>query len=371
MKPALAAVGLAVVGLAGLALSPPGSSKGPSESERIRTLPEEDRRWLTEFVAPIILPEERKVFLELAQPYQREFFKADFWERRERDGLALPLGPGYRSRYAELRRLADEKYDGWRQDAGRMVLRWGEPVSILSPRCAEEDAFWDLEVWTYVGFGTATRTTERHILFRPAPRAPRKLWTVGDESGEGARVRAMEIRTFELPFKPNSCRSRLADLAEDCSSGSSRCAPCPDLCQVYRAYREIRARQGSRAGAAAEQAMLFELPKISIEGLDRQRNRWATTSDPNARPIRVKGSRAEPVTSSPSVTAAIPTPAPEPQRSLSDEEIRDRILRLEPKHRDWLDVAIPLLSREELSRFLQLSPAEKDPFIREFWKKRS
>jgi hypothetical protein len=97
-----------------------------SEAQRIRALPEDDRLWLTEFAAPILLPEERKVFLELTEPYQREVFKADFWSRRETLGLPPPLGPGYRDRYAELRRAADEKYDGWRQDArapSRPLLR--------------------------------------------------------------------------------------------------------------------------------------------------------------------------------------------------------------------------------------------------------
>jgi hypothetical protein len=97
-----------------------------SEAQRIRALPEDDRRWLTEFAAPILLPEERKVFLELTESYQREVFKGDFWARRENPGLPPPLGPGYRDRYAELRRAADEKYDGWRQDArapSRPLLR--------------------------------------------------------------------------------------------------------------------------------------------------------------------------------------------------------------------------------------------------------
>jgi hypothetical protein len=46
-------------------------------------------------------------------------------------------------------------------------------------------------------------------------------------------------------------------------------------------------------------------------------------------------------------------------------------LRLEPKYRDWLDLAKPLLTEDDLSRFLQLSAPEKDRFIREFWKRHS
>lgn len=109
----------------------------PGKKERLAALSDEERAWVTEFVAPIIWPEEEKLFLELTRPHEREIFKEDFWARRERPGLVAPLGPGYRMRYADLRRLADERYDGWKQDAGRMVLRWGEPDSVQRPACSE------------------------------------------------------------------------------------------------------------------------------------------------------------------------------------------------------------------------------------------
>ena len=354
---------IAVVFLAGTALGlfapepgPALTPKPPRESERIKALPEEERQWLTEFVAPIIVEEERKVFLELEAPYQREVFKREFWERRERPSLPFPLGPGYRDRYQELRRLADEKYDGWRQDAGRMVLRWGEPAAILKPRCTSEDVF-DVEVWTYDNLGPSGRTTARYIFYRRFGGGPRRLWTLNENASQ--------------VFYPNSCRRSFGDLARDCPPpGPSPCAECEDRCEVYKAYIEISARQGGGAGAAIEQATLFEQPGVSTEGLDRQKNRWATSSDPGAKKIHVEGpsSGAEEVSASPIPS---PTPTPEPLHKLSTEEIRERILRLEPRHREWLDIATPLLTEGELSRFLQLSPAEKDRFIREFWKRHS
>jgi GWxTD domain-containing protein len=343
-------------GLLALEPGPTPKPKSPSESERIKTLPEEERQWLTEFAAPIILEEEKKAFLELEAPYQREVFKREFWERRELPDLLFPLGPGYRFRYQELRQLADEKYDGWRQDAGRMVLRWGEPASILKPRCVGEDVF-DVEVWTYDNLGRSGRTAARYIFYRRFGGGPRRLWTLND----GARQ----------VFYPNSCRRSFSDLAGDCPPPSlSPCAECEDRCQVYRAYQEISARQGSGAGAAIEQATLFEPPRVSTEGLDRQKNRWATSSDPGAKKILVEGpsSVADGVFTSP---IPFPTPTPEPRHRLSAEEIRERILRLEPKYREWLDIAGPLMTEEELSRFLQSSAAEKDRFIREFWKRHS
>src|SRR5262249_33927387 len=140
-----------------------------SEKEKVAALPPEEQKWLTEFIAPIILPEEKKVYLELAEPYQRELFKNDFWERRERQDLQPPLGPGYRYRYEELRRLADDVYDGWRQDAGRMVLRFGEPASIEKAKdCGE--TFRDLEIWTYAR-GQLPQGS-RYFFYRPTMGAP-------------------------------------------------------------------------------------------------------------------------------------------------------------------------------------------------------
>ena len=71
----------------------------------------------------------------------------------------------------------------------------------------------------------------------------------------------------------------------------------------------------------------------------------------------------------------MPTPAPtrvvEGLRKLSPEEIRERIETLEPEYKDFLDLARPLMTEEELSRFLQISGHDKDAFIREFWKRHS
>jgi GWxTD domain-containing protein len=355
-----------LVAAAAIALAA-AAARPPTEAERIRALPEEERRWLTEFIAPIILPEERRAFLERTEPHQRESFKQDFWERRERDGLPRPLGPGYRNRYSLLRRLADEKYDGWTEDAGRMVLRWGEPDALLSPKCAAEEIFFDLEVWTY--FDDMGAAAGRHIFYRPADHVPRRLWTMRDEMNQSVEPK-LEIQRFEPPFRPNSCRNRLAMLVTDCDVGTFFCPSCPDLCEVFHAYREIRTRQGSVAGSAGEQGKLFEKPSVSLEGLDR----WASAPNPNAKPVNVESAASSP-SPSPREAVSIPTskatPTPAPIRSdLTDEEIRERLLALERPYREWLDYAGPLLTREQLSRFLQLSSAEKDRFIRDFWKKR-
>ena len=294
--------GAAAFGQSPPPLSPTPPTKPLSESERIKALPEEERRWLTEFVAPIILPQEKKVFLELTEPYQREQFKQSFWERREQPGLPPPLGPGYKDRYQELRQLADEKYDGWTHDAGKMVIRYGEPESVFEPQGCPE-TFRDLEIWTYNDIGASGRQTARFIFYRPAPGAARRLWTLND-------------RTSDV-FQPASCRKNFDDLSRDCSlTPGDSCVPCQDLCEVYQAYSEIRSRQGSGAGAAMDYAQILQPIEVSTEGLEQMKDKWATTSDAGAGKIHVEGpSSAAPgsvptgSTTASSSKASIPAPA--------------------------------------------------------------
>jgi GWxTD domain-containing protein len=336
---------------------PAPANKPASEPDLIRSLPEEERQWLTEFVASIILPEERKVFLELAEPYQREAFKLDFWARREKSDLPPPLGARYRERYEELWRLAEESYGGWRNDAGRILLRWGEPAEILKPACGGEEVFNGLEVWTYNNLGYSGRGTAKHIFYRRFINGPYWLWSLNDRNAD--------------IFRQNSCRRSFPALRKDCVPAAvDQCNSCEDRCRVYKAYLEIRDRQGSPLGALTDQARLFEPVKVSTEGLERQKDRWATTSNPNAKIIRVEGPSSSAVALAPSPTP-IRLNSSTPAQRLSTAEVRERLEQLERKDREWLDLAKPLISDEDLSVFLQLSSHEKDEFIRKFWKSRS
>jgi len=267
--------------------------------------------------------------------------------------LPEPRGPGYRDRYEELWRLAEEKYGGGRQDTGRMLLRLGEPAEIFKPRCGDEQVFYGLEVWTYNNLGYSGRRTERYIFYRRFSNGPYKLYT-GVE-------RAAEV------FIQNSCRRSFGSLSADCKIGDSRCGPCGDRCTVYQAYRESLQRTNADL---IELSRLFEPIPISTEGLERQKNRWATISNPKAKVIHVEGPSSGIGAPTPSPTAS-PSPPSGPPRKLSADEIRDRIRQLEPKYKEWLDLARPLLSEEELSLFLQVRPKEKDAFIEKFWKSRS
>src|SRR6266545_5599109 len=307
-------------------------------------------------IAPIILPEEEKVFLELTEPYQREAFKQEFWARREKPNLPPPLGPGYKTRYEELRRLADEKYDGWREDAGRMVLRYGEPASVNNlANCSQ--IFRGLEIWTYESLGATGRGRATHIFYRPNSAGPRKLWRVGTRN--------------EDVFVPVACRQSFASLSGDCHPHvGDRCTPpvCAQACEVFTAWSEISARQGSEAGAVAEMAKIFQAEPISTEGLGEFKNRFAI-SDPNAKKLNLEGPSGQ--TGPAAQASKSSTPAPT-RRKLSGKEVKELTARLEQKYKEWLQAVDMIITDDERQVFLQIGDNyQKDKFIETFWKRRS
>ena len=347
---------LATLPAVGAGLAIPKLSK-KERAERLRLLPDEERRWLEDFVAPIILPDEEDFFLLLSQPHEREIFKEGFWKRRERDGLAPPLGPGYRHRYEELLRIADQTYDGRREDAGMMVIAHGEPGSIETlEEC--RDMFRELEIWTYTEPAPGISGAKRYFFYRRSAAEARKLWTVADPESD--------------VFQPGSCRKNFSDLSWDCRRskddpcqlGHFHLLSCSAACRVFGIYNEIRARQGSNLGGRTESATTLAPPALPLEDLETLAGRFPSIRDPQARAIAVEGPATTPV-SSPETAAAAPN------RRLSFEEVRERILRLDPKYREWLDLAVPLLSEEELMAFLQMTEKQKDEFIRGFWRRRS
>ena len=50
---------------------------------------------------------------------------------------------------------------------------------------------------------------------------------------------------------------------------------------------------------------------------------------------------------------------------------RRGLLRIGRCHLEFLDLAKPFMTEEDVSRFLQLSGHDKDAFIRDFWKRHS
>lgn len=337
----------------------PESSRS-RQGEPILTLAEmsgDDRAWLLDYVAPIIFPDEERLFLLINEEH-RATFKDEFWSRRERAGLPPPLGPGYRRRYEEIRRIVDASYEGWRQDAGRMVIAHGEPSSIenVSEKgCG--DLFRNLEIWTYVDPGTSGFSFRHELFYRLAPGAPRKVWRYGDSDSD--------------LLQPGSCRKSLTDLQRwecppprDISIKEDHCAPaCAEGCRVILIWNEIKARHGSALGGRIAQSRVLAPPEVPREDLDSLAARFPEIGSVGARTIALESGD-----SGSSPTGAVDNETRPMTRPWSSEQIREAILALPRKYRDWLDLAGPLVSTEELVEFLRLRPGERDEYIRRFWK---
>jgi Ca-activated chloride channel family protein len=336
-------------------------AKELSKKERLAAMPEDDRKWLTEYVAPIIQPEEEALYLQLTEPHQREIFKEAFWARREKENLQMPLGPGYRRRYEELRRLADEKYDGWRNDAGRMVLRWGEPAAIEEAKACSPTSFRGLEIWTYTNRTGMNRATEHWLFYRPMALAPRKLWTMGTRDGE--------------IFEPNSCRKTFPELYADCTPQiADRCGGgCPTQCDVYNVWTEVSARQGSEGGAQIELARMLAPAKVSTEDLAQVSDKFPGLPTKGAKSLTVEGpsSTTPAAAAKPAATQAASTPAPT-HRKLSRKEVKELSDQLPAKYKEFLELVDLIITDQEREVFLQITDNyQKDRFIESFWRRRS
>ena len=151
-----------------------------------------------------------------------------------------------------------------------MVLRWGEPASILKPRCTSEDVF-DVEVWTYENLGRSGRTAARYIFYR--------------RFGGGAPALDPERAPFRrlLPeFVPQECRRPRPGLS-GLTSGPGSLRPMRRPVRGLQGLSGDHRSRGERRRRRDRAGDLLQPPVVSTEGLDGQKNRWATSSDPAAK----------------------------------------------------------------------------------------
>jgi GWxTD domain-containing protein len=268
------------------------------KKERIKALPDEERKWLTDYVEPIILPEEENLFLQLTEPHQWEMFKAEFWKRRELPGLPSPYGPGYQLRYEHFRDLAATEYDGLFSDAGRTVVRLGEPAGIEN--LSSCGGFRQPEVWSYQS-SSGSSNLVRHLFYRPSFGAPRRLWTQGDRGiFEDSRVTGFD---------------QLCAISQNAGSCS---------CGLARIALEISTR------GTAEVFAMGAAPKVSTEGLNALWERLASSSTPNAKAINVENSGGTAADGSVQKASAAPA---KPVAAASKKE---RLAALPEEERKWL-----------------------------------
>src|ERR1700736_5217685 len=251
-------------------------------ADRVKALPEDDRRWLTEYVEPIVLPEEVNLFLQLTEPHQHDAFKAEFWKRGGQAGLPAPLGPGYEARYAHLREAAATQYDGLNSDTGKMVVRQGEPDSVqdLSMDCSE--VYRQAEIWNYTSQSAGSGQIQ-HIFYRPSLGAPRRLLTSGDSA---IFQTASCFRSFGTACTlSQNPKAPLVANCEDRPQGPNSLIPAPPPKTCAAACALARASGPIDMRGKTEEGYMAKGPAVSTEGLDTIWQRLASVSDPRAKPI--------------------------------------------------------------------------------------
>ncbi len=104
------------------------ASKGPGKVE----LDPQSQQFL-DYMSYIILPVEKKIFLEMPHEDRGEFIR-DFWARRDPD----PTTPEneYRTIFYNRLAIADQAYrigkPGWKTDRGRMYILLGPPTNVIT-----------------------------------------------------------------------------------------------------------------------------------------------------------------------------------------------------------------------------------------------
>jgi Ca-activated chloride channel homolog len=356
--------------------------KAKERAAKIAALPADDKRWLEEYVAPIILEDERDLFIQLTEAHQREIFKEEFWQRREQAGLQDPLGPGYRNRYASFREAAATEFDGLTSDPGRVVVIHGIPMIQEFRDCNE--VFRSVEIWTYPNQhrGTGTFSELQFLFYRPSFGGPRKLWypAIPDSeilaSSSCLANATAACRRAGTPggaggFCPNNAVPQTCDAA----------------CGIVSVIERIRAR-----GVADISLAMSTPPPVSTEGLDKLAERFATLPGDGAKTLTVQspggsapagdagapaGDAVAPSSPSAKVTtgtevATSTTRSAPSKRELSKKEMKQLAEALPPKYRDFLILTELIITEDEKEVFLQIKEDyQRDKFIENFWKRRS
>jgi Ca-activated chloride channel family protein len=331
-----------------LAAAPLRGGDTPTDrSTSASPLSREEREWIEDIVAPLATPEEKKTYLSLPAPYQRSAFREEFWRIREKEGLKAPFGPGFKNLYEQRLALANEKYDGWRSDAGRIVLARGEPLQVVSIDCP--DVYRPIEVWTLAAAPDKTSTLTL-IFYRDFAGGPRKLWTpiLGGEA-------------LLSPAKSGSGQSLSQGFLARCGTASRSIeAPCSKECDVlYPAYAGQR-QQGDLA-AFSDLATFTRYPEPVEADWDRWRTRFVEGG------VLSKEKKAELTLESPKAEAPS-----SPARKLTKEERKKLTAALPERYREWLSEVEIVITDAERDVFLQIKEdVDRQKFIDEFWRRRS
>ncbi len=315
----------------------------PEASTTAAPISQEERRWIEEDVAPLASDQEKKVYLSLTAPHQRTRFQDEFWRVREKDGLKAPFGPGFRRRYEGRFEAATNKFNGWRSDAGRVVLAMGEPVAITSVDCT--GIYRAMQVWT-LAEAPGQAALRQLIFYRDFNGGPLKLWSpiLGDDA-------------LLSPDQAAKGQSFARILGQNCDPAHPALSVCSGECaSLLPAYEAVV--RWSKLGSMNLVEAFTALPAPP----ENDWNQWKT---------QFVAAGSAPASTAPAVPAAAEIPT-SPVRKLTRSDRSQLEKALPEKYREWLAEVDMIVTEREKDIFLQVKDSiERDKFIEEFWRRRS
>lgn len=157
---------------------------------KVKDLPSQYKKWLTEDVIYIITAKEKEVFLQLESNRERDLFIEAFWKQRD----PTPGSPQneFKDEHYERIIYANKMFrsrsskPGWKTERGRIQIILGKPITSESYGALDHNLV-PIEVWFYqgdYGFGMPTGFyvvffkewgLGDYILYSPTRHGPRKL----------------------------------------------------------------------------------------------------------------------------------------------------------------------------------------------------
>jgi GWxTD domain-containing protein len=176
-----------------------------------KDLPPKFRDWLKR-VNYIIRPEEKDVFMQLANDREREIFIQTFWKQRD----PTPGTPENEYRDEHIKRFdyANEYYrrgsprEGWMTDMGRFHIILGSPVSV--ERFDNQKGLYPVQVWYY--YGEKEKGLPTHfgiVFFKRGGAGEYKLY---DALSDGPAALMIEGRELD-PFAYQETYEKLYEIA--------------------------------------------------------------------------------------------------------------------------------------------------------------
>jgi Ca-activated chloride channel family protein len=224
--------------------------------EATAKLPQKYRDFL-QLTDLIITEEEKQVFLQIAEDYQRDAFIEAFWKRRSVD--AQGLRTDYRAVHTQRVETALQEFGNLHNDRAKIYVISGPPDAVIPIDCPE--VFVPIQIWFWERLESLKSKT--YLLFY-------KKWGTGEY-------------TLWLPFDGIT-----ALYPGGGGPGAQRVEPnkCTEYRTVLQAMNYEQVALGSGPMAMMGASKLIEPPHVETEGIDHILN-MTTGAAVNAAPIGV------------------------------------------------------------------------------------